>query len=347
MSAHLLIVDDEAMIRNMQATNLGRQGYLCHQAANADEASLILARQSIDLALIDINMPGRSGVQLLQELKKTSPDTAALMVSAVDDLDTAMFCLKLGADDYILKPFSIERMELSVHNALEKRRLVLENRVYQRDLEAKVLNQTEQIRTTLANLHCAYEDTLTALARALDAREKEVGAHSERVSNYTLYLARAMGVAEPLLSDMAKGALLHDIGKIGISDNILLKPARLDEAEWAEMRRHPQLGFEIIAGVKFLKGAAQLVLTHHERYDGGGYPQGLVGEAIPLGARIFALADTLDAMTSDRPYRLALPFEMVLAEVDKHCGTQFDPEVAKVFLATPRRVWEDLAGRRL
>ena len=347
MTAQLLIVDDEDMIRTMQATNLSRQGYACHQAADAEEASLILSRQPIDLALIDINMPGRSGVQLLQELKSATPDTAALMVSAVDDLDTAMFCLQLGADDYILKPFSVDRVELSVRNTLEKRRLMLENRAYQKVLEAKVCTQTEQIRATLTDLHSAYEDTLTALARALDAREKEVGAHSERVSNYTLHLARALGVGEPQLSDMAKGALLHDIGKIGISDNILLKPSRLDPGEWIEMRHHPQLGFEIISGVKFLSGAAQIVLTHHERFDGGGYPLGLRGEEIPLGARIFALADTLDAMTSDRPYRRALPFSAVLDEVQKHNGSQFDPAVVEVFLASPQSVWEELAGRRL
>lgn len=347
MCERILIVDDEKMIREMLISTLTDEGFACHEAGSAEEATFILDSLPIDLALVDIMMPGRSGVQLLNEIKETAPDTAVLMITALDNLETAMICLRLGADDYITKPFNIDRIVRDVHHALEKRRLQLENRAYQIDLERKVDEQTVQIRQNLIDLRDAYEYTLTSLVRALDAREREVGAHSERVSAYTRLLGTALGVGETCLSTITKGALLHDIGKIGISDNILLKPAKLTEEEWGEMKKHPQLGYDILGGVEKLKEAAEIVLTHQERYDGKGYPQGLAGERIPLGSRIFALVDTLDAMTSDRPYRKALPFSSVVEEVARCGGSQFDPVIVRAFLAIPRERWEAIAGRRL
>jgi response regulator RpfG family c-di-GMP phosphodiesterase len=347
MSERILIVDDEKMIREMLASTLTDEGFACHEAGNAEEASRIFDSVPIDLALVDIMMPGRSGVQLLNEIKDASPDTAVLMVTALDNLETAMVCLRLGADDYITKPFNIDRMIRDVQNVITKRRLQLENRAYQVDLERKVGEQTVQIRQNLLDLRQAYEYTLTSLVRALDAREREVGAHSERVSAYTRLLGTVLGVDENCLSIMAKGALLHDIGKIGISDNILLKPGSLTDAEWAEMKKHPQMGFAILEGVEKLREAAEIVLTHQERFDGRGYPQGLAGERIPLGSRIFALVDTMDAMTSDRPYRKALPFTRVIEEVARCSGSQFDPVIARAFLTIPRERWETIAGRRL
>ena len=207
----------------------------------------------------------------------------------------------------------------------------------------KVRKQTRQIKATLTRLRHSYDDTLTSLAKALDTREKEVGFHSERVRRYTLALAGELNVPEPLLSEMARGALLHDIGKIGIPDKILLKPGRLDEAEWREMRRHPQRGFDIIADIGFLSESAKIVLNHHESFSGEGYPRGLKGEEIPLGARIFSVIDTLDAMTSDRPYRKALSFETAEEEIKRCSDTEFDPRVVRAFLAVPRRVWEEIA----
>jgi response regulator RpfG family c-di-GMP phosphodiesterase len=345
MSTHLLVVDDEEMIREMLASSFSDEGFTCHDAGNAEEACVILSAMPIDLALVDIMMPGRSGVQLLNEIKNVSPDTAVLMVTALDNLETALACLRMGADDYITKPFNIDRIVRDVHNTLEKRRLILENRAYQSELEHRVEEQTVQIRLNLEDIRKAYEYTLTSLVRALDAREREVGAHSERVSAYALQLGKALGIDETLLSSVGKGALLHDIGKIGISDGILLKPGKLTSEEWEEMKRHPQLGYDIIAGVETLEEAAEVVLTHQERYDGTGYPKGLKGERIPLGSRIFALIDTLDAMTSDRPYRKALPFTAVVEEVKRCTGSQFDPLIARVFLSIPRQRWEELRGR--
>lgn len=347
MKANILIVDDEEMIRELLCATLAREGHYCFQAGNADEGQIILLNERIDIALLDIMMPGRSGVELLQEVKKIHPDSCVLMVTALSDMDTALTCIHLGADDYIVKPFNIDRIIVTVKNSLEKQQLVKENRDYRTNLELKVEEQTTEIRSAMMEVSQAYEHTLTALVRALDAREKETGSHSERVMNYTSLLAKAMGVCEPEMSIMAKGALLHDIGKIGISDNILLKPGKLTEEEWLEMKKHPRVGCDILAGINYFRGAAAFVLAHHERYDGTGYPLGLLREQIPLSARIFTLVDTLDAMTSDRPYRKALSYEAVQAEVARCSGSQFDPAIVKIFLEIPRKRWAEVAGKEL
>ena len=346
MNEHILIVDDEEMIRELLASALLQEGYVCHLASNVDEAFTILSEQPVDLVISDIMMPGRSGVDLLRDIKKIDADIAVLMVTGLSDMNTALECIHLGADDYIAKPFSINRVFLTVKNLIEKRMLAIDKKNYQISLEFKVLEQTDQIRRTMNELHKAYDHTLTALVRALDAREKEVGSHSERVMNYTSLMAAKLGIYDNDMEHLAKGALLHDIGKIGISDNILLKPGPLDDDEWVEMRRHPQVGYSILSEIEFLKGPAEIVLAHHERFDGNGYPKGLKGEQIPVGSRIFALVDTLDAMTSHRPYRKALPFDAVISEVNTYRGRQFDPDVADLFLSISRSQWEECAGKK-
>lgn len=345
MKGHILIVDDEEMIRDLLSSALVQEDYICHQAANVDEAFGILAVQPVDLVISDVMMPGRSGVELLRDLKKVDPDIAVLMITGLSDMTTAMECIHLGADDYITKPFGINRVMLTVKNLIERRRLAIEKKNYQLSLEFKVMEQTSQIRKTMGEISIAYDHTLTALVKALDAREKEVGSHSERVMNFASLLGAKLGMAEKELHDLAKGALLHDIGKIGISDNILLKPGNLDDIEWAEMQKHPQIGYDILSEIDFLKTPAEIILSHHERFDGCGYPNKLKGEQIPTGSRIFAIVDTLDAMTSDRPYRKALPFAMVVSEISRYRGTQFDPAIANLFLSIPRSHWEDCAGK--
>lgn len=346
MNERILIVDDEAMIRDLLTSALTQEDYVCRQASNVDEAFTILTSQNIDLVISDIMMPGKSGVDLLRGLKQINLDVAVLMVTGLTDMNIAMECIHLGADDYISKPFSISRVLLTVRNMLDKRTLAIEKRNYQASLESKVLEQTEQIRNSMHDLHYAYENTLTALVKALDAREKEVGSHSERVMNYSALMAGRLGITGKDMGILAKGALLHDIGKIGVSDNILLKPAKLDELEWEAMRKHPEIGFAILSEINFLKGPAEIILTHHERFDGTGYPGRLKGNEIPIGSRIFGLVDTLDAMTSNRPYRNELPFEAVVNEIKKFRGSQFDPELADLFLSIPRSKWEECAGRK-
>ncbi|MFZ3207463.1 MAG: HD domain-containing phosphohydrolase [Geobacteraceae bacterium] len=347
MKANILIVDDEEMIRELLCATLTGEGYCCFQAGNADDGQIILHNERIDIALLDITMPGRTGIELLQEIKKVLPDSGVLMITGLTDIDTALTCMHLGADDYIVKPFNIDRIIITVKNSLEKQRLIKENREYRTHLELRVEEQTNEIRSAMMEVSQAYEHTLTALVRALDAREKETGSHSERVMAYTTLLAKTMGVCERDVSIMAKGALLHDIGKIGISDNILLKPGKLTDEEWLEVKKHPQVGCDILSGISYFSEAAAFVLAHHERYDGNGYPHGLRGEQIPLSARIFTLVDTLDAMTSDRPYRKALSYEAVLTEVAKCEGSQFDPSIVKIFMEIPRHRWSEAAGKEI
>ncbi|MDD2308697.1 MAG: response regulator [Desulfuromonadaceae bacterium] len=346
MKQHILIVDDEEMIRDLLSATLMQEEYICHEAANVEEAFALLGEQPVDLVISDIMMPGRSGVELLRDLKKANPDIAVLMITGLSDMNTAMECVHLGADDYITKPFGINRVVLTVKNLIERRALALEKKNYQISLEYKVMEQTAQIRKTMSELSSAYDNTLTALVKALDAREREVGSHSERVMNFAAFLGGKLGMNDRELHDLAKGALLHDIGKIGISDNILLKAGPLDEDEWIEMRKHPQVGHAILSEIGFLKAPAEIILSHHERFDGSGYPKQLKREQIPIGARIFSVVDTLDAMTSDRPYRKALPFDIVTSEITKYRGTQFDPVIADLFLSISRRHWEECAGKR-
>lgn len=347
MNENILIVDDELLVRELLTTALTYEGFTCHTATNVDEAFDIMDAQQMDLVISDIMMPGRSGVELLRDLKQIDEDIAVLMITGLTDTHTALECIRLGADDYIAKPFSITRVILTVRNLIERRQLALEKKKHHASLESRVMAQTEQVRSTMFELQSAYNDTLTALVKALDAREKEAGSHSERVMNYSKLLAARMGVDAHRREQLAKGALLHDIGKIGITDKTLLKPSELNEQEWREIHRHPQVGYDILSQIRFLKAPAEIILNHHERFDGRGYPNGLKGEEIPIGARIFSLVDTLDAMTSDRPYRGALPFDSVTDEVTRCRGSQFDPDIADLFLSIPRCEWEECNDKRL
>jgi putative nucleotidyltransferase with HDIG domain len=238
---------------------------------------------------------------------------------------------------------------MTVERTLEQRRLIRENRAYQQNLErlvdertAEVRRQSGEVERLYRELKVTYETTLEALMEALDTRDTETQGHSRRVASFTVAVARRLGVEEPELTQMRWGALLHDVGKIGVPDAILRKPGKLTAEEWVEMRKHPELGRRILSSVRFLEGAIPIVYCHQERFDGTGYPRGLAGEQIPLGARIFAVVDTLDAMTMNRPYRKALPYEQARREVIKFSGVQFDPKVVEAFLRVPETEWEEI-----
>lgn len=348
----LLVVDDEPSIRDLLHEGLEECGYRVEQAGDAAEAFEKIKGGRIDLVLSDIDMPGDSGLDLLQRVKAHDPDVDMVMVTGVLDVDAAVHALRHGASDYITKPFHLEEVRIVVERALEKRGLILENREYQLRLEQKVAERTRELREKHAEverlyheLQDSYESTLEALITALDYRDNETHGHSRRVVEYSVVVAQQLGVKEPELTWLRRGAILHDVGKIGVPDAILHKPGKLDEKEWVEMRRHPELGYEMLRHVKFLAPALDIVLSHQERYDGSGYPRGLAGEAIPLGARVFAVVDTFDAMTSDRPYRAALTIEAARDEVRRFSGIQFDPKVAEAFLAVDASIWAEIRER--
>ena len=344
--AEILIVDDEPIIREILTRKLRDSGYSPIPAENAFEALNTMREHPCSLVLSDIMMPGMDGIALLKALRAAYPDTAVVMITAVSNVSMAIEALREGAYDYLIKPFNLEEVVLSVRNALEKRRLILENRLYQEHLGEIVKAQTEEIRQLLTTeqerigeLNKAIEEidvthsaTLDALSTALDYRDNETEGHSQRVVRYSLEIGSVLGLERHDLEILGRGTLLHDIGKIGVPDSVLWKPGKLTEEEWTEMRKHVEYGYRMLKHIPFLRDAALIMLHHHERYDGAGYPQGLKDQDIVIGARIFAVADTYDAMTTDRPYRKALTDQDAREEIAQCSGSQFDPAVSEVFL---------------
>src|ERR1700741_4544645 len=342
-SERILVVDDEDSIREIVSSMLASANYQCRQAASGLEALALLdSGEQFELMLSDLMMDDLDGIGLLERTKERYPDMPVVMVTAVHDISVALAALRNGAYDYLLKPCEREQLLATVRRAMENRRLKLENRAYQVNLETLVAARTEQLRQAMSDLERSYDITLEALGDALDLKDAETEGHSKRVTAFTIAIARAMGLSSDRIRVIARGAFLHDIGKMAIPDAILRKPGALDMDEKAIMQEHCYRGYQMLRKIPFLTEAADIVYSHQEKYDGSGYPRGLKGDQIPLGARIFAVADTLDAITSDRPYRAAQPTRAALAEISKSSGTQFDPDVVKTFLSMPESIWEDL-----
>ena len=321
----ILIVDDEASIRKLLYQKLSGEGYQCQEASNDEQALAKLKSDLISLVVLDIKMPGKkSGIELLPEIKAVYPDTAVVMATSATDINTAIQCMKQGAYDYITKPFNLDDVALSLDRALEKRRLELENREYRRHLEDKVAEQATKIRALSLS-------AIMALANALEAKDKYTSGHSQRVADIATNIAREMGLPQEAIDRVRLAGLVHDIGKIGVRELILNKPSRLTEEELQHTQRHPEIGEHILIPIAGDKELLRLVRGHHEHYDGTGYPDGLKGSQIPLGARILAVADAYEAMTSERPYRETLCEREALAELERCRGTQFDPEVVDAF----------------
>ncbi|HXG91198.1 MAG TPA: HD domain-containing phosphohydrolase [Blastocatellia bacterium] len=346
----ILIVDDEEPIRRLLSTYLSND-YRCATASSADEAAALLAVQSFNLVMTDITMPGTTGIELCQYIQQFCPETVVIMVSGMTDINYAIESMRQGAFDYVTKPFDLQQVMMSVERAHRYQVLVAAKRHYEQSLEDTVRARTQELRQlneslnqTLETLYQNYRATLRALAGALEARDVETAGHSDRVVAYSLRLGREMGLSHNELIALEQGALLHDIGKIGVPDAILLKRGPLTAEEWEQMRMHINYGLRIINGIDFLQGAAPVVGQHHEKYDGSGYPHGLRGELIHINARIFAIADAFDAITSDRPYRRAASYEQARAEIIAHSGRHFDPKVVQAFLSVPE---EELREIRL
>jgi putative nucleotidyltransferase with HDIG domain len=343
MPDRILVVDDEEPIREIVSSMLGAAGYACKQAGSGMEAlAALTSGDEFELMLSDLMMADLDGIGLLERTKEKYPDMPVVMVTAVHDISVALAALRNGAYDYLLKPFEREQLLNTVSRALENRRLKVENRTYQTNLESLVAARTDQLQTAMTSLERSYDITLEALGDALDLRDAETEGHSKRVTAFTIAIARAMGLPREQIAVIARGAFLHDIGKMAIPDAILLKPDKLLPGERKIMEEHAYRGYQILKKIPFLAEVSEIVYSHQERFDGTGYPRQLKGEEIPLGARIFSVADTLDAITSDRPYRAAQSLDAARAEIKKWSGRQFDPEVVKVFLEMPDNIWEDL-----
>ncbi len=342
--ARVLIVDDEPEIREILCDLLSSD-YTCASRSSAEETLELLSTDRFDLVISDITMSGMSGLEMIPHVVSIAPETVVLMISGMQTIESAIEALRLGAFDYIMKPFDLRQVEAAVKRALEHHELREAKRRYENHLEELVEQRTVELDQALLSLEDAYRSTLKALTAALETRDAETHGHSERVVTFSLRLGRELGLDKAQMTALEFGSLLHDIGKIGVPDAILRKPAKLDEAEWAKMREHPLHGQAILREIEFLEGAARVVAQHHERWDGSGYPLGLKGCEIDLNARIFSVADAFDAIISDRVYRRGRSYEAAAAELDTWSGRQFDPQVVAAFHRVPPEDWEAL--RRL
>jgi len=340
----LLIVDDEAEVRSVLNDLLG-DTYQCSQAPSAEEALAQLRERDYQLVISDITMSGMSGLEMIAHVKVISPDTVIVMISGMQTIESAINALRLGAFDYLMKPFDLRQAEAAVTRALEHHELIAAKRRYEYHLEELVEQRTAELDEALASLEKAYRSTLKALTAALETRDAETHGHSERVVTFSLRLGREYGLGASEMKALEFGSLLHDIGKIGVPDAILRKPAKLTDEEWVRMREHPRHGQQILRGIKFLEGAARVVAQHHEKWDGSGYPLGLRAEEIDVCARIFAVADAFDAITSDRVYREGRSYEAAARELDEWSNQQFDPKVVEAFHRVPKEDWEELRQR--
>ena len=338
----ILIVDDDEMVAHVIEASLAETDAVTLVAGSVDAALVRLHQEKIDVVVTDIHMPGRSGFDMLQQIQAVDASIVVIVITGYRDVDLAVKVIRSGADDFLIKPFSPDDLRISVANGLRKRQMILNGKAYQALLKSQVQQHAQDLKRTLLHLESTYRDTLKALGAALDTRDIETHAHSERVAQYALTLGRVIKMSEPELTTLERGVYLHDIGKIGIPDRVLLKDGSLRDEEWDVMKRHPQLGYRLASRVDFLKDAAKIILAHHERFDGSGYPYGLRGETIPLGARVFGVVDALDAITSDRPYRKARPFGIAREEIAAYRGSQFDPDIVDAFMSVPEQTWAEI-----
>ena len=319
---YCLIVDDEDRLRQVLTHIMRRDGFRCVEASNGAEALAQLRRYPVSLVLTDLRMPHMDGMELLRQVRMYHPDVAVVMITAVPDVQAAVNCLATGAMDYLTKPFHLEEVRARVAQAMDRRRLVLENRHYQERLKERVAAQASRLEQM-------FLAGVQALAEALELKDPYTRGHSVRVSQYSSILASALELDDEVVRQIELGGHVHDIGKIGVREAVLNKTEKLTNEEYEHIMIHPVVGWRILAP---LLGDAPIALnivrSHHERMDGGGVPDGLSGDAIPLEARIVAVADAIDAMTSGRPYRgNELTLEQALDELHTNAGTQFDAHI--------------------
>ena len=328
----VLVVDDEEFLRSIVRERLEIAGYSVEEASNGNEALAMLESGGLySVLLTDIRMPGMDGITLLREWGKKSPGSAGIVMSANAELDTAVHALKMGACDYITKPFNFDVLLITIENALRKKDLERQLDDYRTNLENKVKEQTDVINSM-------YVRSIDAMIKALEAKDFYTRGHSQRVTLYSVAIAEELGVKGQELEDLYRASVLHDLGKIGVREAVLNKPGKLTEEEFADIICHPETAVRILEPIPFFRPLLPAILHHHERFDGKGYPSRLVGKNIPLASRIMTIADTFDAMTSTRAYRKALPVADAIAEIRRCSGTQFDPDIVPAFLACQSKI---------
>jgi putative nucleotidyltransferase with HDIG domain len=332
-----LVVEDQEAIRELVTAMLKIRRFECDAASSLAEARERMEREHYDLLFIDVNLPDGSGLSLVQEHGPESP--VVVIMTGSSDIHTAVEAIRRGAVDFITKPFTVGEFLQRVDKALDEWKSRIRLLDHARALETLVRMKTEELSRSSQHVDEVHDKTVLALAAALNLKDNDTAEHCARVSQNSVKLGSMFDLSEFELKNLKCGAYLHDIGKIGVPESILLKPGSLTQEERHVIEKHPVMGYNLIRNIEFLVHATDVVLSHHERFDGSGYPHGLRGTSIPLHARIFSILDTLDAMTSDRTYRAALPLSMAAEEVKRRSGSQFDPEIVEVFLSAPESIW--------
>jgi putative two-component system response regulator len=327
----ILIVDDELGPRESLKMIL-RDDYDIITAANGKEAIAHLGNTEYDLAILDIRMPDINGTDLLQIVKEKAPATEVIMITAYASVDTATKALRAGALDYLIKPFELSTVRDIVGKGIARRNEMGLVRKRIQDLQLANKTLENEVENTYNNINSHYQETITSLVIAIDAKDSYTKGHQERVARLVLMISEQMKIPDHNLITFQQAATLHDIGKIGVAEDILRKDGDLNNSEYDIIKKHPVIGAEILSPVQMLKEVVPLVLHHHERYDGSGYPDGISGESIPLGARIIAVADAIDAMLWERPYSAAKSTDEVRNELKRVAGTQLDPDIVEAAL---------------
>jgi putative nucleotidyltransferase with HDIG domain len=353
---NILVVDDDPAVGALLAETATASGYTTVVVTDGAAALDRVRSGEFALVITDVRMPGIDGIELLRRIKAFAPEVEVVVMTALPDIERAREMIRLGASDFLTKPFRVEEVRASVTRAIAKYEAWRERWTQQRDLKAQVERQARQVREQLVTaqersaalrdhvdtLRAAYDATIEGLMFALDSRDRASLGHSQRVAVFSEEIAKTLGVTGADLEAIRHGAMLHDIGNIGVPDAVLQKAGRLTDDEWKTVRKHAEQGYRIVQSIPSLGGAADIVRQHHERYDGAGYPRGLAKDAISLGARIFVVADTMDAMMSQRPYRRVSTYHEVCAEIAGCAGAQFDPLVVEAFMRIPETTWTEL-----
>lgn len=336
----LLLVDDDASVRGLLRCLLVRQGHSCSEAGSGTEALEMLKYSTFDAVIIDLRMPGMDGLELLGAIRESHEDLPVLVATGSHESRDAVQTLKLGADEYVHKPFDAAELSRALSSAVDKRALGRSNRDHQLQLESLVSRRTQQLQDM-------FVDSIRSLIQTLEAKDPYTHGHSRRVSWLAGWLGDASGLLPAEVNMVRLAGMLHDLGKIGVPEAVLNKEGALTPEEQAQIRRHPEIGVRILEPLRQFRDVLPMILHHHERWDGRGYPAGLAGPLVPMGARIIAVVDAFDAMTSKRSYRGALPLEKVLSEFEGAAGKQLDPVLVSIFLPVARSGWiEELLGKR-
>jgi putative nucleotidyltransferase with HDIG domain len=333
----ILVLEDERDIQQLVTAMLKIRGFTCDVAGTIAEARARMESSRYDLLLIDVNLPDGSGLGLAQKAGEEAP--LVIVMTGSNDIQTAIQAIRQGAIDFITKPFGVGHFLQRIDKAVDEWRARSSVQHYARTLETLVRLKSDELSRTSRQIDEVCDMTVSALGAALNLKDHETADHCVRVSENSVRLGEILGLSAFELKNLKWGAYLHDVGKIGIPERILLKDSALAPEERRVVEKHPIMGYTMIRNIEFLSFATDVVLSHHERFDGTGYPHGLKAERVPLNARIFAVMDTLDAMTSDRPYRAALPFAAVIRELETKSGTQFDPEIVEAFTRAPESTW--------